>query len=295
MTDLGSALRHGIERLSAANVDTPRLDAELLLAHALGLTRTQLHARLHDPLPPSNWLAFQAALERRADREPLAYILGLKPFYDLELAVDPRVLVPRPETEHLVERALALAPDLPGYPTLTVADVGTGSGALALTLARHLPCAVIYATDCQPDALAVARANASALGLTDRVHLVASDLLAALRVRFSLIVANLPYIPRAALPNLAPEISRHEPPSALDGGPDGLVIVRRLLTQLPSALDKGGVALLEIDAAQAAQLEGHAKQLLPGWHIRFHRDYAGYERVAELCPGNHVPASSVHL
>jgi len=294
MTDLCSALQYGIERLAAANVDTPRLDAEVLLAKALGLTRAQLHARLRDPLHPSDWLRYQATLNRRAHREPLAYIVGRKPFYDLELAVDSRVLVPRPESEHLVERALALAPNLPGYPALTVADVGTGSGALAVAVAQHLPHAVVYATDCQPAALAVAHANASALGVSDRVHLVAGDLLAALRARFSLIVANLPYIPRTVLPNLAPEIARHEPIAALDGGPDGLAVIRRLLTQLPSALDTGGVALLEIGAAQAARLKDDTKRLLPGWHIRFHRDYAGYERVAELSSGNHVPASSVH-
>ncbi len=291
MTDIRSAIHTGAARLSEAGVDSPRLDAELLLGHTLGLTRTELVARLRDPISTADRLVFTTLLDRRSNREPLAYIVGRKAFYDFELAVDHRVLIPRPETEHLVERALALGPYLPAYPALTIADVGAGSGALALALARHFPRAQIVATDRQPGALAVVRHNAQALAVDDRVHLVAGDLLAAVRGTFSLIVANLPYIPHNDIETLAPEIARYEPPVALDGGPDGLDVIRRLLLQLPERLPAGGAALLEIGAGQAEPFAAMARRRLPGWPLRFHEDYGGYRRVAELRTPDHARAA----
>jgi len=282
MNDMRSAIYTGVAWLSEAGVDSPRLDAELLLAHTVGLTRTELVAHLLDPISQTDQLAYTTLLNRRRSREPLAYIVGRKSFYDFELAVDHRVLIPRPETEHLVERALALGPRLPAYPALAIADVGTGSGALALALARHFPRARVLATDSQPAALAVARCNAQALAVDDRVRLVAGDLLTAVRGPFSLVVANLPYIPRDDVESLAPEIARYEPPVALDGGPDGLDVIRRLLPQLPEKLADGGAALLEIGAGQAEPFAGMAHRLLPGWPVRFQMDYGGHRRVAEL-------------
>ncbi|NOZ06243.1 MAG: peptide chain release factor N(5)-glutamine methyltransferase [Chloroflexi bacterium] len=293
MTDVRSAVYAGVALLSDAGVDSPRLDTELLLAHTLGLTRTELYAHLHDPLNQAQQLAYEACLQRRSAREPLAYILGRKSFYDFDLAVDRRVLVPRPETEHLVERACALGPHLPAYPALLIADVGTGSGALAIALARHFPQACIVAIDNQHDALAVARHNIQTLALEDRVRPLAGDLLTAVREPFSLIVANLPYIAHDDIETLAPEIEGYEPRAALDGGPDGLDVIRRLLPQLPEKLAPGGVALLEIGDGQAAQISGIAGRLLPGWTVRFHEDYAGHLRVAELSAAEHDCAATV--
>lgn len=288
MTDLRSALRLGIARLAAAAVESPRLDSELLLAHAHGMTRAQLFTRLCEPLGTPEHRAYVKLLDRRAAREPLAYIVGHKPFYDVDLIVDRRVLIPRPETEHLVDLALASAPRMPDFPSLTVADVGTGSGVLAVALAQHLPKATVIATDCQSDALAVARANAKRQGVADRVRFLVGDLLAPVKGPFSLVVANLPYIPQEDMATLPEEIIRYEPRAALDGGQDGLAKIRRLLEHLPRVLAAGGTALLEIGAGQAPPLSDEVHRCLPGWRLRFHRDYAGHQRVAELYRGNRV-------
>ncbi len=285
MTDLRTALRLGSAKLAAADVESPRLDCELLLAHAHGVTRAQLLTCLREPLGFPEHHAYVKLLDRRAAREPLAYILGRKPFFDLDVIVDRRVLIPRPESEHLVELALALAPGLPNHPSLAIADVGTGSGVLAITLARRLPNATVIATDCQPDALAVAHANAQRQGVADRVRFLAGDLLTPVQGPFTLVVANLPYIPHDDLTTLPEEIIRYEPRAALDGGQDGLAVIRRLLGQLPRVLAADGTALLEIGAGQAPLLSAEVHRL-PGWRLRFHRDYAGHQRVAELYRGN---------
>jgi release factor glutamine methyltransferase len=254
---------------------TPELDAELLLAHALGVGRTRL--RSHGEAVPSADAAasFLALIERRAAGEPVAYILGRKDFWTLELAVSPAVLVPRPETELLVERALAL--HVGGE--ARAADLGTGSGAIALALASARPRWRIVATDISVAALAVARANAVALGL-ERTEMVQGDWLACLPGRtFDLLLSNPPYV-AAGDPALAqPELMR-EPRLALVAEDDGLAALRAIIGAAPAHLEPGGWLLLEHGATQAAAVAGAL--VARGFaQVRSHRDLAGRERMTE--------------
>ena len=222
-TPVRDALDSAVIALTAAGCATPRLDAEVLLAHVMGVDRALLVADPGRGLTPDEARAFMDAAARRRAREPVAYIVGRKGFRFLELAVDPRVLVPRPETEHLVEAALELPPGT------RVVDVGTGSGAIALALKAERPDLVVTGTDASADALAVARANAARLGL--EVAFVQGDLLAG--VDPEAVVANPPYVAEGT--PLAPEIARYEPPWALYGGPDGLGVIRRLVAAVRGA------------------------------------------------------------
>jgi release factor glutamine methyltransferase len=275
------ALAGAAARLAAAGADAPRLDAELLLAEATGWSRAGVLARGRQLLDAESVARYDGLVARRAAREPLAYILGRRAFYDLELAVDARVLIPRPETEHLVEAALAWVGCDPAR-AWRVADVGTGSGALAIALARRLPRARVVATDLSSAALAVARQNVAAYGLTERVALACADLLGGVEGPFDLVVTNLPYIARGELPTLMPEVSRYEPRLALDGGPDGLDLYRRLLPQLAVALAKPGLAVLECDPRQAEELNMLAARHLPAARLDWLSDYAGHRRALRL-------------
>ncbi|MBI4898675.1 MAG: peptide chain release factor N(5)-glutamine methyltransferase [Actinobacteria bacterium] len=221
---LREALNSAEASLAVAGVDAPRLDAELLLAHALGVSRPQLITRLNAPLTRIARTGFSAALARRAAREPLAYITGEKGFRGIVLRVDQNVLIPRPETELLVDVVKTAAP-------ASVLDVATGSGAVALALADELPSAAITATDVSPDALAVAAENAHRLGFGDRVQFIRADLLVGVGGEFNVIAANLPYVRAGEIDALQPEIA-FEPRAALDGGPDGLDLVRVLVAQV---------------------------------------------------------------
>jgi release factor glutamine methyltransferase len=266
VTNVGGALAGAVHRLSAAGCGTPRLDAELLLAEALGAERAELLMRARGRLNDAPAQRFEALLRRREAREPVAYILERKGFRHLELAVDRRVLVPRPETELLVEAGL----DLPHG--ASVVDVGTGSGAVALALKQERPDLRLTATDASSDALAVARANARRLGLDVAFH--RADLLAGVPGRFDAVLANLPYVADADLARLPPEIADHEPGLALRGGADGLDAIRGLVTQ------SGGAALLglEVGAGQA----GAVARLLAAAGfaaVDARRDLAGIERV----------------
>jgi release factor glutamine methyltransferase len=235
------------KRFAERGLDTPRLDAQVLLSHVLGHDRIYLYTHFDQPLGPDELARFRALIQRRLGGEPVAYLVGKKEFRSLELAVDARVLVPRPDTEATVDAALAhLAPDAAGR----VVDVGTGSGAIALALKKERPALEVLAVDRSPDAAAVARANAERLGLA--VEVIEGDLLApvAARAPFCLIVSNPPYIPSAEVATLAPEVQK-EPRAALDGGADGLAIVRRLIADAPPLLDAGGALVLEIGAGQA--------------------------------------------
>ena len=291
--------------LRASGIDTPRLDAELLLAMAIGVGRTAVVAHADAPVGADAERTFRTAIDRRLEGEPIAYLRGLREFRGIALAVDARALIPRPETELLVELALAelvrrlaapgAAPGAAEARPLRVADVGTGSGAIAIALAVALrakgvtPEALdILATDISPDALDVARDNAVGHALGNRMRLMEVDLLPPLPVPatgsadahgWDVIVANLPYIRSADLATL-PAPVRHEPALALDGGADGLAVIDRLLERLPSALDGHGVALLEIGADQGTSIGEHVAALLPGWSCRVHADLAGLPRVA---------------
>ncbi|MFN8174080.1 MAG: peptide chain release factor N(5)-glutamine methyltransferase [Solirubrobacteraceae bacterium] len=263
------ALAVARRRLEAAGAGTPRLDAEVLLAHVLGCSRAELLAGADRELPAAALERFEALLRRREAREPIAYITGRRGFRRLELAVDPRVLVPRPETELLVEVAAAAA-----RPGARVCDVGTGSGAVALALADERPDLEVVATDRSAGALAVARANATGLGLP--VSFARGDLLAAVGGPFDVVAANLPYVAERDLETLQREISAHEPRVALTGGPDGLALVRRLVAQ--ASAREVRVLALEVGAGQAGEV---VRMLRAAGRprVRSHPDLAGIERV----------------
>jgi release factor glutamine methyltransferase len=279
------ALRRGVAMLTAARIDDPQIEAEVLLRHALGLSRAHLYALLPDLVSPDAEQRFLDLLTRRARHIPAAYLTGHREFYDLDLAVSPGVLIPRPETEHLVEEALRLGRELLAeHDRVTLVDAGTGSGAIALTVAKHLPAIRVLATDCSAEALAVADLNAKRLRLAGRLTFLHGDLLDPVQEPVDIIAANLPYIPTDVIPTLAPEVRDHEPRAALDGGPDGLRVIVRLLAQTPRVLRPGGAIVLEIGFDQSACLRELVGDMLPGAAVTFTRDFAGHERVVTIRP-----------
>jgi release factor glutamine methyltransferase len=269
--------------LALAGSSTPRLDAEVLLASVLSVTRAQLYAHWDRVLEPQQIEQYADLIRRRKAREPVAYLIGQRSFYDVELSVDPGALIPRPETEHIVDEALAWARHQKDC--LRVLDCGTGSGALAVVLARRLECARVWAVDISRAALAVAARNVDRYHLGDRILLVCGDLASAFGGMFDLIVANLPYIARAELDTLPPEVGEYEPRLALDGGNDGLDVVRRLLGQSRELLAHPGLLLLEIDPRQAEAAQALALRVWPGAESRIIRDYAEWPRVLMVALG----------
>lgn len=268
-------LADGAARLQSAGCETPVLDAELLLAHALGSQRVRLKSHPEDVPSDIARDRYAEMLGRRAGGEPLAYIVGYKDFWTLRLRVSRAVLVPRPETELLVERALTLRPEM----AARALDLGTGSGAIALALAIERPQWQVTATDLSPDAVSVAQANAVSHGLT-RVQFLSGSWFEPLgERRFSLIVSNPPYI-GAAEPELASPALAHEPRTALSPGTDGMASMRAIVRAAPPHLEHGGWLLLEHGATQAADV---ARELVVrGFrHVRSHRDLAGHERMTE--------------
>lgn len=255
-----------------------RLQAELLLAHSLETTRAMVLARLDEELSPKLAAHYAANVARRAQHEPLAYILGHREFYGLDFIVDRRVLIPRHETELLVQLALEHARH---FVAPLIVDVGTGSGAIALTLAHHLPQATIYATECSPDAIVVAKLNASHLKLTN-VEFVKADLLQKLQEPFDLLTANLPYIPTDRYPRLPREIRAFEPRVALDGGIDGLGVMRRLFAQMQGLAKRASIALLEISEEQGKAALELVHCELPEAQARIYMDLEGLDRVLEV-------------
>lgn len=229
---------------------SPRLDAELILAHVLKIPRVMLYARFDQPLQDTELTQIRGLVARRARNEPMAYLLGEKEFWSLSLEVTPDVLIPRPDTEGLVTWALK---KLEQQPSPRIADVGTGSGCIALALAKERPDAQIVALERSPAARAVAERNQNKLGLTN-LKIVASDLLAAVEGPFTLIAANLPYIPSATIATLMPDVRDFEPKMALDGGPDGLTLVRRLIPEAQKKLAPGGWLGLELASEQVAPM-----------------------------------------
>ena len=266
------------EDFAGRGIDTSRLDAELLVAHALGLGRVQLYMDLDRPLTDAEREAIRALVMRRRKREPVAYIVGHKEFWGRSFAVTPAVLVPRPDSETVIERALAVV-----APDARVLDLCTGSGILGITIAAERPGVQVDLTDLSPDALAVARQNAEALGVIDRARLLSGDLFGALGgdERYSLIVSNPPYIPEAEVAGLAADVRDHEPHLALSGGADGFVVHRRIIEAAPRFLSPGGTLLIEVGAGQAPELERLI--VAQGWaeHTARHQDLGGIERVVE--------------
>lgn len=269
------ALDAAVDALDAAGVEEPRLDAELLLGEAMGRERAALVADPAAEVSPAAGRRFGEMVRRRLRREPVAYILGRKGFRRLELAVDPRVLVPRPETELLVELALELRPE-------RVLDVGTGSGAIALAVADEVPDAEVTATDTSSAALAVARANADRLGLSERVRFVEGTLPDE-DGGFDLVLANLPYVAERDWRSLQPEVTQYEPREALLAGPDGLDAYRALIPECSLLLSRyaeqrKGVLGVEVGEGQASAVAELMRSAGFG-EVEVRRDLAGIERV----------------
>ena len=278
---VGAVLRAATGRLRAAAVESPELDAVVLLCDVLACAKSAVLAHPERPLSDPERAAYWAAIDRRARREPLAYVLGRREFYGRDFQVSPAVLVPRPETELLVDLARELWERRPRS-VEWLADVGTGSGALAVTLALELDGAQVVASDRSVAALAVARANASRHAVGARLRWVAADLLAGLVGPFALIVANLPYVRRSELESLAPEVRYHEPRLALDGGPDGLALNRRLLASARRCLLANGALLLEMGEEQGPALRCEARDTFPGADVAVLKDLAGRDRVVRV-------------
>lgn len=280
--------------LSGAGIPSPRLDAQVLLAEVLRWKRGRLFAWPELELTQPQIEAYRAAVERRLHREPVPYIVGHRPFYGLEFCVDRRVLIPRPETELLVERALETALRLrPGRSELVLADVGTGSGSVAVSLAVNLPRATVFATEVSREALDVAAVNAKRHGVTDRVHLVHGDLIGALPKNPLVIVANLPYVATEQLASLARDVLEYEPLMALDGGPDGLTYVRRLLEEAGDRLQTDGSILVEVGADQGCKVVALASLNYPAADIQIYQDYAGLDRVVAVHTSGRAPHGPV--
>lgn len=243
-------------RFEAADIDSPVIDARLLLELGAGVARMDIITDPRRDLTPAQIAAVEALVARRLAREPVAHIVGRKAFWTLDLAVSPDVLIPRPETELLVETALALiAPDAPAR----VLDLGVGSGAILLAVLSERPSATGTGVDVSEAALAVARANAEALGLEDRTAFRQGDWCVGLDGAFDVVVSNPPYIARAEIARLAPEVANHEPRMALDGGADGLDAYRAIVPQLPRLLRPGGGFGLEVGAGQADAVAAMAR------------------------------------
>jgi release factor glutamine methyltransferase len=261
--------------------DEAALEAELLLMHALGLDRAHLYQRLTEPLSSEAIDAYRVVLERRVAREPLAYITGHREFFALDFETTRAALIPRPETETLVELAIAFALERFADQPITIADVGTGSGVIAVVLACELPLARIVATDVSADAIALARRNSARHDVYGRIDFREGDLLEPLTEPVQVIAANLPYVTTAQWESSPPEIHDHEPRVALDGGPDGLDVIRRLLAEAPLRLAESGVLFCEIGAWQGDDARELAREAFPRARVEVARDLAGRDRV--LC------------
>ena len=273
-----AAIRAAADRLVAAGRDTPRLDAEVLLRHVLGLDRTGLFLGLHEPLTSDEHRRFESLVARRLGGEPVAYIVGEREFMGLAFAVNRAVLIPRPETEIIVEWALECLKTR-ACGASVVLDIGTGSGAIALALAAHLGSCwpgTVVAADVSGDALRVAATNRSRFGLGGRVALVRGDLAGWCGGQVDLLLANLPYLrPEQIASN--PDLTA-EPLGALDGGDDGLDLIRQLLADLPRLLAPRGAVGLEVDPVQAAEVARLVGDALPGAAIDTLRDLGGLDR-----------------
>lgn len=270
----GGALAQEAVELNAVT-DIPLLEAEMLLAYVLNTSRVALLAHPERVLTTDQLTDYQTLIRHRASGYPLPYLTGHAEFYGLEFEVTPEVLIPRPETETLVDLALARRP-------ATIVDVGTGSGCIAVALAVHLPRTTVCAIDLSPVALVVAERNAERHGVADRVQLMVGDVLNPRPSPAELIVSNPPYVSAGDCALLPISIRDHEPRLALDGGPDGLAIIRRLLVQAPGVLEPGGAMLIEIGADQGDAAGRMARTYFPQATVRVHPDLAGRDRVLEV-------------
>jgi release factor glutamine methyltransferase len=320
MTTLRAAVVAARDRLRAAGIEDAQIEAEVLLRYALevaapaedgtrSVSRAGLYTRFEDEMTPPVEAAYMSLQARRLAHEPSAYITGHREFWGLEFKVTPAVLIPRPETEGLVELVLRelgdggssgarglVEPTAPARPTrasgravrvagrLRIADVGAGSGGIAVALAQELPEAEVYAMDASREALAVAAENASRHGFERRIALRCGDLLTPLHDYVDCVVANLPYVTSGEWAGLQPEVREHEPRQALDGGEDGLDLIRALLRQAPRYLLPGGFVALEIGEEQAGALGRFVQETLPGSTWRVEKDFADKDRYFFVRP-----------
>ncbi len=273
---VGAFLCQAGQMLRAAAIENPRLEARLLLAHAMSSSTEALLRDPRAPVPPEAIRRFRAALGQRLARLPMARILGEACFWTLELEVGPETLIPRADSETLIEAALAS-----GITPRRILDLGTGTGCLLLAALSEFPAAWGLGLDLRPDAAALAARNAARNGLAGRAAFAAGDWASALNGRFDLILSNPPYIESAVIPGLMPEVAEHEPPSALDGGPDGLDAYRRIIRDLPRLLAPGGLAVLELGEGQGPAVSALAdEQGLPVAGLK--ADLGGIDRALIL-------------
>ena len=279
MRTLGEVLLLSTRFLGDQGIPSPRLDAEVLVGHALGLPRLQVYLQHDRPLVEEELAAVRTLRQRRQAREPVAHIVGSREFYGRSFEVRPGLLVPRPDTETLVDVVLSLIPDDRTEP-LYVADVGCGTGCVGLTLAAERACVRVYAVDVVPEALSCTGANARRLGVKDRVALLRGDCLAPVPPErpVDLVASNPPYVPTGEIPGLAPEVSRWEDRLALDGGPEGLDVVRRLLAQASARVRLAAILEIGHDQGPAALALARGSGFAAA---SLHPDLAGKDRVLE--------------
>jgi release factor glutamine methyltransferase len=285
-SNVGRAMLAATRRLKEAGSETPQLDAAVLMAHVLGVSKTWLYAHPNRNLTEEEITRFEGLVRRRMAHEPVAYLVGYRSFFGLDITVDSRVLIPRPETEQLVEKVVAHARRLvDDGQRPRIVDVGTGSGAIAVAIAVNVPEAIVYATDLSDDALAVAAQNVWRYGLGEQVQLLPGSLLEPLPEPVHIVVANLPYIAMPDLKELPCEVIDFEPVLALNGGPDGLAVIRDLLTMLQSPEERrqkllpDGRVYLEIGYDQGPSAQAEAQEMLPDCQVEVLRDYADRDRI----------------
>ncbi len=282
---IAEALASGRSRLSEAGLSDAGLEAEVLLRHVLGRTREAILASLNDDFGADAACRYEQLLGRRLHHEPTAYITGHREFFGLDFEVTPATLIPRPETELLVEAAIEVAkPRGRIRRGPVVADIGTGSGAIAIAIALNVARSDVYGVDLSAEALAVAQRNAGRHAVDNRVLLYRGDLLAPLPEYVDVLVANLPYVPTAEWQRLAPEIRDHEPRAALDGGAGGLDVIGALLLDAPHFLRPGACVCLEFGFGQSEAVGALAAQAFPGYAIEIRKDLAGIDRVLVISP-----------
>jgi release factor glutamine methyltransferase len=277
------ALNWATDNLKDHGIENPRLNAELLLARSIHLSREELYIRLQGQVGEEERKTLEGLIRRRASGEPLQYILGHQEFWSINLKVDPRVLIPRPETEHLVEEALSILTKISSQNIPSVLELGTGSGAIAISLAREVRNIFLVATDLSGEALMVARENSKQAGVFEKIGFVRGDLLAPFHPgeSFDLILSNPPYLSDSGIRDLSREVRDHEPISALKGGKDGLQFYRRLISQIPSYLKWGGWLLLEVGSHQAGTVSEMIEAEGCFRKPEKVRDLAGIERVVK--------------
>lgn len=283
-----AVLRWSTAFFQSRGIESARNTAEMLLAHALKLEKIDLYLRYDQPLAQQELAAYKALIKRRLNAEPVAYILGVKAFWKQTLGVSSDVLIPRPETEHLVEAALQCMPAVVGVAPWRVLDLGTGSGAVVLALAAERPGHLFFAVDNSFKALGIAKSNAKRYQLDAQVRFVCGHWLQAFGAHgplFDLIVSNPPYIPRTEIPRLAPDIRHYEPLQALDGGADGLAAIGAILRSAGAFLKPEGCLLLEIGYDQKDTVSRLTQGTGSFTGCEFFRDYAGHTRVVKLTRG----------